>query len=760
MTVRALLLLAAAELRRSPSQTAVIGVVLACAAGTLALALALASGSGQPFERSFVAAGSPHLTVVSHNPDRLRAVRASDGLEAASGPFPQALGVLQARAGVRRSVVLRALPVEEPPVDRPLVRAGHWLSGPAEIVLERSFARTVGVEAGTMVTARVGDGSPLRLRVAGIAATAARGPYPTWTPGLVWIDRAVFTRLVPSGTETEQFIALRLVDPERFYLAVNDIRTAVPDARTITWQQVQEDVVEDARTASTLLGVLSAFALLAVGLVLANVVAGRVLARRRDLAMLRALGATPSQVATLLVCQQAGLAVIAGVPGVIAGLLLGRPLLERAADTLGAPTPSPVLPAVVAVLLVTIAAALFSLPAALRARRVAPLRALRGVGSERPPRRSRVAAAAASLRLPVAIVIGVQDAVVRRGRAILTVVSLMLTVATAVFALGMEATYARILSDPAVDGYPFQLRVLPGALGEPATRALLARHRAQIASDVTIARLPATADGETVQLRAFGGDVAAQPYNMREGRMPRAAGEAMVAPGVRGVHVGDRLALEVSGRPLGVHVVGVYVDASQRGRVVAVTRATLLREGVAIPPPAHALTVPVEGDPRRLASDLADDTQGLADIQVTSELYKAERAGVRPVVYGLLAVLLAVGLVNLLTTTMLTARERARDLATLKTIGMTPRQLHTGTSAGAGLLAVLAVCVGVPLGLGLFNGLVLLLSPVDGADVLTQPPLAQLLALVPGAVALAALAAYLPARAIARAPIGAALRLD
>jgi hypothetical protein len=95
--------------------------------------------------------------------------------------------------------------------------------------------------------------------------------------------------------------------------------------------------------------------------------------------------------------------------------------------------------------------------------------------------------------------------------------------------------------------------------------------------------------------------------------MPRAPGEAMVAPGVRGVHVGDRLTLEASGRPLGVHVVGVYVDPSQRGRVVAVTRATLLREGVAIPP-AHALTVPPGGDPRGFASDVAGDTQGLADI--------------------------------------------------------------------------------------------------------------------------------------------------
>ena len=45
----------------------------------------------------------------------------------------------------------------------------------------------------------------------------------------------------------------------------------------------------------------------------------------------------------------------------------------------------------------------------------------------------------------------------------------------------------------------------------------------------------------------------------------------------------------------------------------------------------------------------------------------------RPIVYGSSALLVAVGLVNLLTTLLLVTRERARDFGILKAIGLTPR---------------------------------------------------------------------------------------
>jgi putative ABC transport system permease protein len=702
------------------------------------------------------------VTVVSRDVEGLRSLRSAPGVVASAGPFPQTVALLHVRASLERSAVLRTAPQERPAVDRPLVR-GRWLGGTDEIVVERSFARSLEVGPGAVVTVSVGPGAPLRLRVAGIAVTAGRGPFPDWSPGLAWVTSAAFARVVPAGASVEQFLALRLTSGASSYDAVDEARRALPDARTFTWQQVEEDVLEDARTTSTVLGALSALSLLAVALILANVVAGRVLSRRRDLAVLRALGATPGHISALLVGQHAGLAVAAGTLGSIGALVLGQPLLDRAADVLAGPAASPVVPAVAAVGIVAGAAALFSLPAALRARRIPPMRALHGEPAGRGPRRSRIAATGAWLRFPVPVVVGLQDTLARRGRALLSVLSLMLTVAIVVFALGMEATYDRILADPAIDGAPFQLRIFPGALGENTTQALLARHRDQIASHVTIARLPATANGDGLQLRAFGGAIAAQPYNVTQGRMPRSAGETMIAPGITdatGVHVGDRLTVAVRDRRLILRVVGSYVDPSQDGRVVVVTRATLDQARIPIPPPAHALTVRAGVDPHVLASQLDRETRGLADVQVTSDLYSDERDALRPVVWGLVVVLLAVGLVNLLTTTLLTARERARDLAVLKTLGMTPAQLYAGTAAGAALLAVTAVALGVPLGLAMFDALVLLLNPIDGQHILTHPQARSLAALLPATIALACLAALLPARAITRARITTGLRQE
>ena len=65
---------------------------------------------------------------------------------------------------------------------------------------------------------------------------------------------------------------------------------------------------------------------------------------------------------------------------------------------------------------------------------------------------------------------------------------------------------------------------------------------------------------------------------------------------------------------------------------------------------------------------------------------RQERADIRPIVYGSSALLVAVGLVNLLTTLLLVTRERARDFGSSRRIGLTPRGvLGVVTSGGAAL---------------------------------------------------------------------------
>ena len=82
------------------------------------------------------------------------------------------------------------------------------------------------------------------------------------------------------------------------------------------------------------------------------------------------------------------------------------------------------------------------------------------------------------------------------------------------------------------------------------------------------------------------------------------------------------------------------------------------------------------------------------DVEVTEDGVRQERSDLRPVVYGTDAVLLAIGLVNLLTTLLLGIRERVRDFAIFKVVGLTPRQVLAAVTSGGTLLSSVAVVAG------------------------------------------------------------------
>ena len=93
-------------------------------------------------------------------------------------------------------------------------------------------------------------------------------------------------------------------------------------------------------------------------------------------------------------------------------------------------------------------------------------------------------------------------------------------------------------------------------------------------------------------------------------------------------------------------------------------------------------------DGAALARDL--EPPALAAELVSDEV-RQERADIRPIVYGSSALLVAVGLVNLLTTLLLVTRERARDFGILKAIGLTPRGVLGVVNSGGAALALIAI---------------------------------------------------------------------
>jgi ABC-type antimicrobial peptide transport system permease subunit len=130
------------------------------------------------------------------------------------------------------------------------------------------------------------------------------------------------------------------------------------------------------------------------------------------------------------------------------------------------------------------------------------------------------------------------------------------------------------------------------------------------------------------------------------------------------------------------------------------------------------------------------------------------------VLYGTDALLLTIGLVNLLTTLLLGIRERVRDFAIFKVLGLTPRQVLAAVTSGGTLLASVAVVGGTLIALPVFHALVVVTNPTDGPDLVTSPTWWWVLLMFPGALLFTTLASVLPARRAAAIKPAQALRYE
>jgi putative ABC transport system permease protein len=105
-------------------------------------------------------------------------------------------------------------------------------------------------------------------------------------------------------------------------------------------------------------------------------------------------------------------------------------------------------------------------------------------------------------------------------------------------------------------------------------------------------------------------------------------------------------------------------------------------------------------------------------------------------------------------------RRRGRELALLETLGFTRRQVHATVGWQATTLATVGLAVGIPAGLIVGRSLWSLVADGLGVTTGTAIPVLAVIIVVPCALALANLVAFLPARSAGRTPPGVALRSE
>ena len=254
------------------------------------------------------------------------------------------------------------------------------------------------------------------------------------------------------------------------------------------------------------------------------------------------------------------------------------------------------------------------------------------------------------------------------------------------------------------------------------------------------------------------------PWTTLYGRLPRTVDEIAVGPAVakeHGLMVGDLATLtDAQGRPHRLRVVGTVltpVDPNQ-GLGSSVLLTSLGLTPVQQSPPITTMlvrTAPGTGDALRHV--LAKRFEVIA-AEPPAEVRQVTDLGRLPDALALfLAAVAAAALAHGL---VLTSRRRAHDIAVLRAIGFTPRQVAASVLTMSGITALLGLVIGIPLGLGV--GRLVWHQVADSTRVAPDMawPVPTLMVLWPAVLLAAAALALLPARRSAAVRPAGVLRTE
>jgi putative ABC transport system permease protein len=433
-----LLRLAFAGLRSRLLATALTVLLAGAAAGTLVLVLEVRETGRDPWDRTFAAAHGAHVLANVPTSAAGESLRALDGVTESADPVPST--TLELVTSRSTEPVLVSGWSGAPTVNVPIVTSGTGDPGEG-VVLERSFARTLGLAAGDRLRLS-GPGGGQEVEVVGTAILPSQSRYPRANPGVAWVARSTMERLQPDVGTWRWNEALRLSDPASARAVADSVLAGAAPGTVFaqTWQEQRDDALKDAQPLQLLLSMYTLILLAVVFAVVGILVGARVLEQHREIGLLKAVGLTPGQVTAVFVIESAVLGLVAVVLGYAAGAALAPRLAGAMAETMIDPPTSAADPAhlLVAGLPVVLVLVLSTWAAARRRTRTSVLNALQS-RQALPPRRSLLARAARALPLGVPLDVGIRAVVASRARMVLLTAAIALTGSAVVFALSMQA---------------------------------------------------------------------------------------------------------------------------------------------------------------------------------------------------------------------------------------------------------------------------------------------------------------------------------
>lgn len=674
--------------------------------------------------------------------------------------------------------------------------AGRFPAARGEAVVDAERARTAGVQVGDTITIGAQD-APYDVvgTVDSPSVLAGATVYVGWRDVQAWRDQLMISSVAST-------------------MPVDALERAYPDAEVWTadaWvASLHEAMSGQAKVMSAILGIFATIAGFVAVLVIANTFSILFAQRRRDFALLRAVGATGRQLVRSVRAEALALGVVATAVGLLAGMgvALGGVALLRAFGDAPLGTVSFggwwLLGAAVAGLLTTLVAAWLPTRQVARTSPLAALRPAEAVAVLSGAGRVRVALGVALLlggsallaaaipnhQVPLMLAGGVAfsfgvlalgpvlmpallrllgagaapilgpvgrlaagDTVRNPRRTAATTASLLVGVTlTTAMLTGMASTRAGFEAVMDED-HPIDLALTSSEPVPAATVDAVAGHPGVsrvTAVDGVVAQVggtalpvltsPTSSDALRSPLEPVPADVLRLPYGAVQG-------------------LGDSVRVRADG---GTARLRVEYGAGW-GQAGLVAPSTLAALAGADGPTTQALWVRAGADAD--ADALGGDLEVLTGAHLENGL--ADRAWVDLQlgvvtwsVVGLLGIAVVIALIGIGNTLGLSVVERARELALLRALGLTRRQLRRMLGTEAVLLSVVATVLGTAIGvLFAWVGLRVMVDAVLD-DVATVLPWGQLTVVVAISAAAGLLACLLPARRAARISPAAGLSLD
>jgi putative ABC transport system permease protein len=592
-----------------------------------------------------------------------------------------------------------------------------------------------------------------------------------------------------SGQAGYTELALRLDDagPKAARETIEDVRAALASVPAFEGFTYLPDIRApgdwpgrtDTEDFGKFVSVITVLALLSALVLIANTMGTLVAEQNREIAVMRAIGASRRGIARIYVTTTLLLAAVGTVVGVFLGFLLSNLMAGYFGATFWAVDvpwgiDAPVLTA--SIVLGLLLPPLASLPAVRRGLRVDLRQGLEAGGADLGPEGRVDHALRHAGFLPRVAQIGLRNVGRRKRRTVATALIVALAVGNllAVMALSVAATEATQTSwgdhledvqiwsagaDPFDAGAERIIRATPG-----------------VAEAEPVLKTSVEVDGREASIWAVEADPLFR-YQIADGRWfspgEEQAGERVAVvernlADLNGVDVGDRVAVTTAAGAVELDVIGVSTNQQEDGLALFVPLGT-----------ARSLLGETDGSGSYWIKTESSDDTALVDrtttaledrlsaqgYEVGTEIrYVAEREEVAAnrnltttiAVLGFVVVVMSmVGLANAMTTNIF---ERTREVGILRCVGARARDVRRIFTTEGLVLAVSGWLVGIPLGYLLTRMLVRLVWEVADVRLPFAFPAAHLLVAFVGTVALALAVLHLPVRRAVRLRPGDALR--